>query len=78
MSRRFEPIERPTCHADNPVACPERRAEMRRGQFFYLWGIGWLWLLSKDVGLPWARCPWCDGKLPVMELALLRALREDR
>jgi hypothetical protein len=47
---------------------------MLRGQFFYLWGIGWLWLRSKDVATPWERCPWCWGKLPTMEQAVLRLM----
>lgn len=50
---------------------------MRAGQFFYLWGIGWLWLQCRDVTIPWERCPWCNGVLPTMEDAIERILRND-
>jgi len=74
-----EPVDkenqpRPKCGSSHPIPCPERKAEMLRGQFFYLWGIGWLWLRSKDVATPWERCPWCWGKLPTMEQAVLRLM----
>ena len=67
----------PRCGSQHPIPCVDRKAAMRAGQFFYLWGIGWLWLQCRDVTIPWERCPWCNGVLPTMEDAIERILRND-
>lgn len=69
--------DRVVCGARHPIPCAERKAEMVAGQFFYLWGIGWLWLRARDVAEPWERCPWCWGLLPTMEAAIERILRDE-
>jgi hypothetical protein len=58
----------------SPVPCAYRRAARDRGDFGYLWGVGWVWWRAKDVMTPWEKCPWCDGWLPTMEALVLRAL----
>lgn len=55
------------CREWSPIPCQGRRAARERGEINYLWGLGWIWWRSKDVTLPWAKCPWCDGMLPTME-----------
>jgi hypothetical protein len=63
------------CSADSPIACPDRRAEQLAGQMFYLWGVGWLWLRSRDVTRPWQSCPWCGEALPTMQGTVERLQR---
>jgi hypothetical protein len=58
----------------SPVPCAYRKAARDRGDFGYLWGVGWVWWRAKDVMTPWDRCPWCDGWLPTMEALVMRAL----
>ena len=52
------------CRENTPIACPERKAAVKAGEFGYLDGLGWVWWKASDVTRPWDRCPWCWGKLP--------------
>jgi len=65
-----------TCRDWSPIPCEHRKAARDRGDFSYVWGLGWIWWRSRNVLEPWSVCPWCGNDLPRMETLVLRALRD--